>query len=112
MIHISRTPEFSNCGSCPSLDQGTASFTGGRGRQRSHSYYSQEDPESYGAQVQTAETNLRPRSRYVYTISFYCVFSAYLFSMSVSLSVIEAYILIPRELHTPQVILHLRDIRI
>lgn len=83
MIHISRKPEFSNCGSmnCTSSDQ---SIEGGRSRQRSHSYYSPEDCKVYGTQVQTAETNLRPRSRYVLTIRFYCTFSPYLFSISVS----------------------------
>lgn len=88
MIHISRTPEYSNCGStnCTSPDGGIASITGGRSRQRSHSYYSPEDCKNYGAQVQTTETNLRPRSRYVHTINFDCTFSAYLFSISVSLS--------------------------
>lgn len=65
MIHISRTPEFSNCGSmnCTSPDQGIASITGCRGRQRSHSYYSPEDCKNYGAPDQKMETNLRPRSR-------------------------------------------------
>lgn len=90
MIHISRTPEYSNCGSmnCTSHDGGIASITGARSRQRSHSYYSPEDCKNYGAQNQTTETNLRPRSRYVHTISFDCTFSAYPFSISVSLSAI------------------------
>lgn len=71
MIHVSRTPEFSNCGTlnCTSPDQSIASVTGGRSRQRSHSYYSPEECKNYGAQVQTVKTNLRPRSRYVHTVN-------------------------------------------
>lgn len=75
MIHVLRTPEFSNCGNmnlvsvCTSSDQDMASMAGGRGRQRSHSYYSPEDCKTYGAQTQTEETYLRPRSRYVFIIN-------------------------------------------
>lgn len=73
MIHVSRTPEFSNCGNmnsvCTSSDQDMGSMAGGRNRQRSHSYYSPEDCKNYGVQMQTEETNLRPRSRYVFTIN-------------------------------------------
>lgn len=43
-------------------------MAGGRGRQRSHSYYSPEDCKNYGVQTQTVKINLRPRSRYVFTI--------------------------------------------
>lgn len=73
MIHVSRTPEFSNCGNmnsvCTSSDHDMGSMAGGRSRQRSHSYYSPEDCKNYGVQTQTEETNLRPRSRYVFTIN-------------------------------------------
>lgn len=71
MIDVSRTPEFSNCGNmnsismCTSTDQELGSIAGGRSRQRSHSYYSPEDCKNYGVQLQTEETCLRPRSRYV-----------------------------------------------
>lgn len=71
MIHVSRTPEFSNCGNmnsvsmCTSSDQDLGSMAGGRSRQRSHSYYSPEDSKNYDVKTQTEETKLRPRSRYV-----------------------------------------------
>lgn len=45
-----------------------ASVSGGRSRQRSHSYYSPEDCKNYGVQVQKEETCLRPRSRFVLTV--------------------------------------------
>ncbi|XP_073323255.1 TBC1 domain family member 24-like [Pagrus major] len=73
MIHVSRTPEFSNCGNmnsismCTSSDQDLGSIAGGRSRQRSHSYYSREDCKNYGVQLQTEETCLRPRSRSFYS---------------------------------------------
>lgn len=72
MIHVPRTPEFSNCGTmnCNSSDQSIASVTGGRSRPRSHSYYSREDCKNYSVQVQTVETSPRPRSRYVHTIKY------------------------------------------
>lgn len=79
MIDVSRTPEFSNCGNMNSIsmvtssDQDLDSMAGGRGRQRSHSYYSPEDCKNYGLQTQTEETFLRPRSRYVFTFK-YCFF--------------------------------------
>lgn len=75
MIHVSRTPEFSNCGNmnsipmCTSFDQDLGSTAGSRSRQRSHSYYSPEDSKNYGVQTQTEDTNLRPRSRYVFTFN-------------------------------------------
>lgn len=71
MIHVSRTPEFSNCGNMNSIsmqmssDQDLSCMAGGRSRQRSHSYYNAEDQKNYGLQTQTEETHLRPRSRYV-----------------------------------------------
>ncbi|XP_070779849.1 TBC1 domain family member 24-like [Enoplosus armatus] len=73
MIHVSRTPEFSNCGNMNSIsmhtssDQDLGSMAGGRSRQRSHSYYSPEDNKNYGVQIQTEETYLRPRSRSFYS---------------------------------------------
>lgn len=79
MIHVSRSPEFSNCGSmnsvsvCTPVEQEMSSFSGNRGRQRSHSYYSPEDCKNYGVQIQKEETCLRPRSRYDDTnIFLYC----------------------------------------
>ena len=74
MIDVSRKLEFSNCGNMnpismvTSSDQDLDSMAGHRGRQRSHSYYSQEDCKNYGVQTQTEETFLRPRSRYVFII--------------------------------------------
>ncbi|XP_019939506.1 TBC1 domain family member 24-like [Paralichthys olivaceus] len=73
MIHISRTPEFSNCGNMNSVSVHTSSdqdldcIIGGRTRQRSHSYYSPEENKNYGVQTQTEETYLRPRSRSFYS---------------------------------------------
>lgn len=73
MIHVSRTPEFSNYGNmnsvsmCTSSDQNLGSMAGGISRQRSHSYYSPEDCKNYGVQTQTEETHLRPRSRSFYS---------------------------------------------
>lgn len=75
MIHVSRTPEFSNCGNmnsipmCTSSDQDLGSMAGSISRQRSHSYYSPEDSKNYGVQTQTEETNQRPRSRYVFSFN-------------------------------------------
>lgn len=75
MIHVSRTLEFSNCGNmnsilmCTSSDQDLDSTAGSRNRQRSHSYYSPEDSKNYGVQTQTEDSNLRPRSRYVFTLN-------------------------------------------
>ncbi|XP_040893172.1 TBC1 domain family member 24-like [Toxotes jaculatrix] len=73
MIHVSRTPEFSNCGNMNSIsvytssDQERDSMVGGRRRPRSHSYYSPEDKKDYGVQTQTDKTCLRPRSRSFYS---------------------------------------------
>ncbi|KAM3624453.1 uncharacterized protein V6R79_023671 [Siganus canaliculatus] len=71
MIHVSRSPEFSNCGSMSSVSMCTSSdpdldLMAGRSRQRSHSYYSPEDCKTYGVQTQTEETTVRPRSRSFY----------------------------------------------
>lgn len=72
MIHVSRTPEFSNCGNLNSVsihtssDQDMNSMAGGRSRQRSQSYHNADDKKNYGLQTQTEETHLRPRSRYVF----------------------------------------------
>nr|XP_046266486.1 TBC1 domain family member 24-like isoform X2 [Scatophagus argus] len=83
MIHVSRTPEFSNCGNmnsismCTSSDQDLGSMAGGRSRPRSHSYYSPEDCKNYGLQMQTEETYLRPRSRSFYTYETSELYSAY-----------------------------------
>lgn len=74
MIHVSRTPEFSNCGNTNSIpvhtssDQDLDCIVGGRSRQRSHSYYSAEDSKNYGVETQTDQIFLRPRSRYVFTL--------------------------------------------
>lgn len=46
------------------LIQEVSSFSGSRGRQRSHSYNSPEDCKNYGVQIQKEETCLRPRTRY------------------------------------------------
>ncbi|XP_019717620.1 TBC1 domain family member 24-like [Hippocampus comes] len=42
-------------------------MTGGRSRQRSHSYYNPEDCKTYGIQTQTKEIYQRPRSRSFYS---------------------------------------------
>ncbi|XP_049576784.1 TBC1 domain family member 24 [Syngnathus scovelli] len=42
-------------------------MTGGRSRQRSHSYYNPEDSKTYGVQTQTKDTYQRPRSRSFYS---------------------------------------------
>lgn len=81
MIHVPRTPEFSNCGNINSIaahlssDQDLNSLVGGRGRQRSHSYHSAEDSKNYGVQTETVKTCLRPRSRYVLTFYLNTFFS-------------------------------------
>uniref|UniRef100_UPI003AB0EBEF TBC1 domain family member 24-like n=1 Tax=Centroberyx gerrardi TaxID=166262 RepID=UPI003AB0EBEF len=73
MIDVSRTPEFSNCGTMnldsmdTSADQDLSSAAGSRSRQRSHSYYSPEDAKNYGLQTHTEESFLRPRSRSFYS---------------------------------------------
>ncbi|XP_029949446.1 TBC1 domain family member 24-like isoform X2 [Salarias fasciatus] len=67
MIHISRTPEFSNCGSISSLtssDQDLSSTARSRSRQRSHSCHSPE--ENNGGKTENQESFLRPRSRSFY----------------------------------------------
>ncbi|XP_068448717.1 TBC1 domain family member 24-like [Clinocottus analis] len=72
MLDVSRTPEFSNCGNMDSIlvcdatsDQDLGSVAGGRGRQRSHSYYNPE--ESKNCDAQTEKAFLRPRSRSFYS---------------------------------------------
>ncbi|XP_041789545.1 TBC1 domain family member 24-like [Chelmon rostratus] len=83
MIHVSRTPEFSNCGNinsismCSSADQGLDSMAGAISRQRSHSYYNPEDCKNYGVQTQTEETHLRPRSRSFYSFETSELYSGY-----------------------------------
>ncbi|XP_076584903.1 TBC1 domain family member 24-like isoform X1 [Chaetodon auriga] len=83
MIHVSRTPEFSNCGNmnsismCTSSDQDLDSMAGAVSRQRSHSYYSPEDCKNYGVQTQTEETYLRPRSRSFYSFETSELYSGY-----------------------------------
>ncbi|KAG7242356.1 hypothetical protein INR49_023485 [Caranx melampygus] len=73
MIHVPRTPEFSNCGNMNSISMHTSSvqdldsMLGGRGRQRSHSYYSPEDKKNYGLQTETDQIYTRPRSRSFYS---------------------------------------------
>ncbi|XP_040003386.1 TBC1 domain family member 24-like [Xiphias gladius] len=73
MIHVSRTPEFSNCGNMNSISVLTSSeldldsMVGGTSRQRSHSYYSPEDNKNYGVQTHIDKTCLRPRSRSFYS---------------------------------------------
>ncbi|XP_022620784.1 TBC1 domain family member 24-like [Seriola dumerili] len=73
MIHVSRTPEFSNCGNMNSISMHTSStqdlgsMVGGSSRHRSHSYYSPEDKKNYGMQTQTDKICLRPRSRSFYS---------------------------------------------
>lgn len=70
MIDISRTPDFPIGVNMSTVSAPTAAvedlMTGGRGRQRSHSYYKAEDVKQYGVQTETEETYLRPRSRYVF----------------------------------------------
>lgn len=73
MIHVSRAPEFSNCGDmnsvlvCTPVEQEMSFFSGSRGRQRSHSYYSPEDCKNYGVPLLKEETSSRPRSRSFYS---------------------------------------------
>lgn len=74
MIHVSRTPEFSNFGnmnmiSFASPEQEVNSMLTGR-RLRSCSYNNPEDSKNCGFQVKTEEINARPRSRYVFILSF------------------------------------------
>ncbi|XP_029368538.1 TBC1 domain family member 24-like [Echeneis naucrates] len=83
MIHVSRTPEFSNCGNMNSVslhassDQDLDSLVGSRSRQRSHSYYSPEDQKNYGVQTQMEKTYLRPRSRSFYSYETSELYSDY-----------------------------------
>ncbi|PWA32636.1 hypothetical protein CCH79_00012492 [Gambusia affinis] len=68
MIHVSRTPEFSNFGnmnmiSFASPEQDVNSLLTGR-RPRSRSYNNPEDSKNCDFQVQTEELNARPRSSY------------------------------------------------
>ncbi|XP_005815570.2 TBC1 domain family member 24-like [Xiphophorus maculatus] len=79
MIHVSRTPEFSNFGnmnmiSFASPEQEVNSMLAGR-RLRSRSYNNPEDSKNCGFQVKTEEINARPRSR-----SFYSCETSELFS--------------------------------
>ncbi|XP_043971168.1 TBC1 domain family member 24-like isoform X2 [Gambusia affinis] len=71
MIHVSRTPEFSNFGnmnmiSFASPEQDVNSLLTGR-RPRSRSYNNPEDSKNCDFQVQTEELNARPRSRSFYS---------------------------------------------
>ncbi|KAM9856634.1 TBC1 domain family member 24-like isoform 2-T2 [Aulostomus maculatus] len=83
MIHVLRTPEFSNCGNMNSIqvhsssDQDPVPMAGGRSRQRSHSYYNPEDKKNYGVQTQAEETQLRPRSRSFYSYETSELYSDY-----------------------------------
>ncbi|KAM7394069.1 hypothetical protein PAMP_020892 [Pampus punctatissimus] len=83
MIHVSRTPEFSNCGNMNSIsmhsssDQDLSSMAGSRSRQRSHSYYNAEDEKNYGLQTKTEKTHLRPRSRSFYSYETSDLYSDY-----------------------------------
>ncbi|XP_034043700.1 TBC1 domain family member 24-like [Thalassophryne amazonica] len=82
MIHVSRTPGFSNCGilnsgSVPSKSDDLSSITGARNKQRSHSYYNAEDSKNYGLQTKTEETYLRPRSRSFYSYATSELYSDY-----------------------------------
>ncbi|KAF7651794.1 hypothetical protein LDENG_00105220 [Lucifuga dentata] len=73
MIQVSRSPEFSNCGTLDSVsvdttsDQNLGSGAGSRNRPRSNSYKSPENTNNYGLQTQTEENYLRPRSRSFYS---------------------------------------------
>lgn len=70
LVSVSRTPDFSSCGNINLIsdtfsDQNLESMARGRSRQRSRSYYNLEDIKTYGVDIQTEKTCLRPRSRYV-----------------------------------------------
>lgn len=76
MIHVSRTPKFSTCGTIsldPSpmettTDQDQELSSAARHRRpRSHSYYSPEDAKKYGIETATDENFVRPRSRSFYS---------------------------------------------
>uniref|UniRef100_A0AAX7TXC8 TBC1 domain family member 24 n=1 Tax=Astatotilapia calliptera TaxID=8154 RepID=A0AAX7TXC8_ASTCA len=72
MIHVSRTPEFFNCGNMNLFpdafsDHNLESMASSRTRQRSHSYYNAEGKKPYGVDTQKEETCLRPRSRSFYS---------------------------------------------
>ncbi|KAL3996286.1 hypothetical protein ACER0C_008942 [Sarotherodon galilaeus] len=72
MIHVSRTPEFLNCGNMNLIpdtfsDHNLESMARSRTRQRSHSYYNAEGKKPYGVDTQKEETCLRPRSRSFYS---------------------------------------------
>ncbi|CAN9510532.1 unnamed protein product [Ophioblennius macclurei] len=80
MIHISRTPEFSNCGNINSLasaDQDLGSTARSASRQRSHSCHSSED-KSYGGKTEKEESFLRPRSRSFYNYETSEAYSDYM----------------------------------
>ena len=69
MIHITRTLELPHCGTMDldlmnTANQDLTSPANGRGRQRSHSYYSAEDAKKYGLHEETEKIVVRPRSRY------------------------------------------------
>lgn len=75
MIHVSRTPEFFNCGNMNLFpdafsDHNLESMASSRTRQRSHSYYNAEGKKPYGVDTQKEETCLRPRSRCVFIINY------------------------------------------
>lgn len=75
MIHVSRTPEFFNCGNMNFFpdafsDHNLESMARSRTRQRSHSYYNAEEKKPYGVDTQKEETCLRPRSRCVFIINY------------------------------------------
>ncbi|XP_059195920.1 TBC1 domain family member 24-like [Centropristis striata] len=65
VFHQRIRPEMIDVSMHASSDQDLGS--GGRSRQRSHSYYSSEDSKKYGGQTQTEDTFLRPRSRSFYS---------------------------------------------
>ncbi|CAL8328739.1 unnamed protein product [Lota lota] len=73
MIHIPMTLEFPHCGTMDldsinvTANQDLTSVVNGRGRQRSHSYYSAEDAKNYGLHTETEKDVVRPRSRSFYS---------------------------------------------
>ncbi|CAL8289631.1 unnamed protein product [Arctogadus glacialis] len=72
MIHITRTLELPHCGTMDldllnAANQDLTSAANGRGRQRSHSYYSAEDAKNYGLHTDTEKVVVRPRSRSFYS---------------------------------------------
>lgn len=73
MIQIQRALEFPHCGTMDldsmnvKANQDFTSGANGRGRPRSHSYYSPEDAKIYGLHTETEKDVLRPRSRSFYS---------------------------------------------